>query len=184
LTASNDSETPSGLNDRVVTDVLRLAPIRPRPAASTFKDPSDTRPDAGPGALVQHRQEAGERLRVVPLDAPGDNLAPATFIAAMIETVPWRLHSNSRRASRPGRAVISGRVRVFAWMPVFSSMLTRTVPVFSSMLTRTVPGGGSRHRRQTGERSDQPARLVEGQRVLGWREPLGELDIASSGRLR
>jgi hypothetical protein len=173
LTASNDSETPSGLNDRVVTDVLRLAPIRPRPAASTFKDPSDTRPDAGPGALVQHRQEAGERLRVVPLDAPGDNLAPATFIAAMIETVPWRLHSNSRRASRPGRAGISGRVRVFAWMPVFSSMLTRTVP-----------GGGSRHRRQTGERSDQPARLVEGQRVLGWREPLGELDIASSGRLR
>jgi hypothetical protein len=52
------------------------------------------------------------------------------------------------------------------------------------MLTRTVPGGGSRHRRQTGKRSDQPTRLVEGQCVLGWREPLGELDIASSDRLR
>ena len=45
------------------------------------------------------------------------------------------------------------------------------MPVFSSMLTSTVPGGGSRHRRQTGERSDQPARLVEGQRVVSWREP-------------
>ena len=39
-------------------------------------------------------------------------------------------------------------------------------------------------RRQTGKRSDQPARIVEGQRVMGWREALGELDIAYPGRLR
>jgi hypothetical protein len=49
------------------------------------------------------------------------------------ETVPCRLYSNSRRASRPGRPGMSGRIRVFAWPPVFSSMLISTVP-----------GGGSR----------------------------------------
>ena len=37
---------------------------------------------------------------------------------------------------------------------------------------------------QTGKRSDQPARLVEGQRVMGWREALNELDSAYPGRLR
>ena len=39
-------------------------------------------------------------------------------------------------------------------------------------------------RQDTGRRSDQPARLVEGQRVMGWREALNELDIAYPGRLR
>ena len=39
-------------------------------------------------------------------------------------------------------------------------------------------------RQQTGKRSDQPARLVEGQRVTGWREALNELDLAYPGRLR
>jgi putative transposase len=39
-------------------------------------------------------------------------------------------------------------------------------------------------REQDGKRHDQPARLVEGQRVMGWREALGELDIAYPGRLR
>jgi putative transposase len=39
-------------------------------------------------------------------------------------------------------------------------------------------------REQTGKRSDQPARIVEGQRVMGWREALNELDTAYPGRLR
>jgi len=39
-------------------------------------------------------------------------------------------------------------------------------------------------RQETGRRSDQPARLVEGQRVAGWREALNELDTAYPGRLR
>jgi putative transposase len=39
-------------------------------------------------------------------------------------------------------------------------------------------------RQETGKRSDQPARLVEGQRVTGWREALNELDTAYPGRLR
>jgi hypothetical protein len=39
-------------------------------------------------------------------------------------------------------------------------------------------------RQQAGKRSGQPARLVEGQRVMGWREALNELDIAYPGRLR
>ena len=39
-------------------------------------------------------------------------------------------------------------------------------------------------RRESGKRSDQPARMVEGQRVMGWREALNELDIAYPGRLR
>ena len=29
-------------------------------------------------------------------------------------------------------------------------------------------------RQETGKRSDQPARMVEGQRVMGWREALNE----------
>jgi transposase-like protein len=39
-------------------------------------------------------------------------------------------------------------------------------------------------RRQNGKRSDQPARMVEGQRVMGWREALTELDTAYPGRIR
>jgi len=39
-------------------------------------------------------------------------------------------------------------------------------------------------RQQAGKRSGQPARLVEGQRVMGWREALNELDSAYPGRLR
>ena len=39
-------------------------------------------------------------------------------------------------------------------------------------------------RQQAGKRSDQPARLVEGQRVTGWREALNELDTAYPRRLR
>src|SRR6202167_1663265 len=39
-------------------------------------------------------------------------------------------------------------------------------------------------RRETGKRSDHPARIVEGQRVMGWREALNELDTAYPGRLR
>src|SRR5579862_5806578 len=39
-------------------------------------------------------------------------------------------------------------------------------------------------RQQDGRRSDQPARIVEGQRVMGWREALNELDTAYPGRLR
>jgi putative transposase len=39
-------------------------------------------------------------------------------------------------------------------------------------------------RQATGKRSDQPARLVEGQRTMGWREALNELDTAYPGRLR
>jgi putative transposase len=38
-------------------------------------------------------------------------------------------------------------------------------------------------RAETGKRSDQPARLVEGQRVMGWREALNELAIAYPGRI-
>jgi putative transposase len=39
-------------------------------------------------------------------------------------------------------------------------------------------------RAATGKRHDQPARLVEGQRVMGWREALNELDTAYPGRIR
>ena len=39
-------------------------------------------------------------------------------------------------------------------------------------------------RARTGKRSDQSARLVEGQRVMGWREALNELDSAYPGHLR
>jgi putative transposase len=39
-------------------------------------------------------------------------------------------------------------------------------------------------RQQDGKRHDQPARMVEGQRVMGWREALNELDTAYPGRIR
>jgi transposase-like protein len=39
-------------------------------------------------------------------------------------------------------------------------------------------------RRAAGKRTDQPARMVEGQRVLAWREALTALDKAYPGRLR
>ena len=38
-------------------------------------------------------------------------------------------------------------------------------------------------RQETGKRHDQPARLIEGQRVMGWREALNELDTACPGRI-
>jgi len=39
-------------------------------------------------------------------------------------------------------------------------------------------------RTETGKRADQPARLIEGQRVTGWREALNELAVAYPGRIR
>ena len=42
----------------------------------------------------------------------------------------------------------------------------------------------ARRRQETGKRSDQPPRLVEGQHVMGWREALNELDVAYPGRIR
>jgi putative transposase len=39
-------------------------------------------------------------------------------------------------------------------------------------------------RSETGKRSDQPARLIEGQRTMGWREALNELELAYPGRIR
>jgi putative transposase len=39
-------------------------------------------------------------------------------------------------------------------------------------------------RQETGKRSDQPARLIEGQRVMGWREALNELELTYPGRIR
>jgi putative transposase len=39
-------------------------------------------------------------------------------------------------------------------------------------------------RQETGKRSDQPCRLIEGQRCTGWREALNELAIAYPGRIR
>ena len=38
-------------------------------------------------------------------------------------------------------------------------------------------------RAETGKRHDQPARLIEGQRTMGWREALNELAVAYPGRI-
>jgi len=38
-------------------------------------------------------------------------------------------------------------------------------------------------RHETGKRADQPVRLIEGQRTMGWREALNELDTAYPGRI-
>jgi putative transposase len=42
----------------------------------------------------------------------------------------------------------------------------------------------ARHRDDPGKRNDQPARLIEGQRTMGWREALNELDTAYPGRIK
>jgi putative transposase len=39
-------------------------------------------------------------------------------------------------------------------------------------------------REQDGKRHDQPQRLIEGQKVTGWREALNELDRVYPGRIR
>lgn len=62
----------------------------------------------------------------------------ATCSAAMMETVPLRMYSNSRRAARPGAARRSGYLRYLAW-----------IPVFSSMQITTVSAGGRRYRSHT-----------------------------------
>src|SRR6478609_2021462 len=62
----------------------------------------------------------------------------ATSMAAMMETVPWRRYSNSRRSTWPGWVRIVGWRRDLAWMPVFSSTLTSSVS-----------GERSRYRRHT-----------------------------------
>jgi putative transposase len=40
------------------------------------------------------------------------------------------------------------------------------------------------HRDDPGKRNDQPARLIEGQRTMGWHQALNELAIAYPGRIR
>jgi hypothetical protein len=42
----------------------------------------------------------------------------------------------------------------------------------------------ARRREETGKRHDQPARLIEGQHVMGWCEALNELDTAYPGRIK
>jgi hypothetical protein len=42
----------------------------------------------------------------------------------------------------------------------------------------------SRRREETGKRRDQPARLIEGQRAMGWCEALNELGTAYPGRIK
>ena len=46
----------------------------------------------------------------------------------MMDTVPWRTYSSSRRAAWPGAGGRCGYLRDLAWIPVFSSMQTTTVP--------------------------------------------------------
>ena len=42
----------------------------------------------------------------------------------------------------------------------------------------------ARRREETGKRHDQPARLIEVQRVTGWCVALNELDTAYPGRIK
>ena len=52
-------------------------------------------------SLVRKAMNVAESLRVI----RSVTICPVcTYRAAMIETVPWRTYSNSRRATRPGRA--------------------------------------------------------------------------------
>ena len=51
----------------------------------------------------------------------------ATFIAAISDAVPWRMYSNSRRSTQPGRTGRVARLRDLACMAVFSSTLNSTV---------------------------------------------------------
>lgn len=42
----------------------------------------------------------------------------------------------------------------------------------------------ARRKEEAVKRSDQPARLIEGQRTMGWHEALTELDTAYPGRIK
>lgn len=52
----------------------------------------------------------------------------ATLKFTVKQSVPCRSYSNSRRSSRPGFIGLVGCLRSRAWMPVFSSVLTREMP--------------------------------------------------------
>jgi hypothetical protein len=69
--------------------------------------------------------------------------------------------------------------------PAAGTARDRTVPSPARRPPTPSPAGArerAARRQETGKRSDQPARLVEGQRVMGWRGALNEL--AYPGRLR
>ena len=69
--------------------------------------------------------------------------------------------------------------------PLDASRLTRQeMPVLSPQAAVHVARKRAARCQATGKRSDQPARLVEGQRVMGWREALNELETAYPQRLR
>ena len=85
-------------------------------------------PQARGGVLVQHGQELHEGDGVVVPDPLGDDLPVRHVQGGDDRDGPVPDVPNSRRASRRARPGISGWVRDLAWMPVFSSMLIRTVP--------------------------------------------------------
>src|SRR5664279_5259870 len=56
----------------------------------------------------------------------GWTVPSVTFIAAIREAVPCRTYSNSRSSGRPRRAARVRRLRLRAWIAVFSSTLNST----------------------------------------------------------
>ncbi len=51
---------------------------------------------------------------------------------AISATTPWRIYSNSMRSTRPSFIGWAGYALSKAWMPVFSSLLTKWIPLSSN----------------------------------------------------
>src|SRR2546425_2010519 len=78
-------------------------------------------------------------VRVGPTE--GQMTSPVTTSKLIMnDSVPWRMYSNSRRSTLPGRSGKPGAARSKAWTPVISSVLmTRSPSATRAVASRYVP---------------------------------------------
>ena len=99
---------------------------------------------------------------------PRSQTCPATGLQISIQSMNYQLRKVTRdRGHFPG----DDAVVKLLWLAIINIEDKRTRE-------------RAARRQETGKRSDQPARLIEGQRVMGWREALNELAVAYPGRIR
>jgi putative transposase len=131
----------------------------------------------GPGRLLRQptrpqippsHQGAGERLGpVYPFLAFSPGVRKLLYTTNSIESLNYQLRKVTKaRGHFPG----DDAVVKLLWLAIINIEDKRARE-------------RAARRAETGKRADQPGRLVEGQRVMGWREALNELAVAYPGRI-